>query len=214
MNNALQAAVLMVGVAVVSGCAGLSSVDMSSTDRAQVKTIKLRADSKMPEDMFFQGRAQSVSAAFGLVGALVGEAMSSDPKAQIIATMKKNNIDLPTILQAEFAKAMQAQKEFRVVDGQSSPDAEMVLFVNTYGLGQTQGFSSLLYPLMNVSASLRTPDGTVIWQKTDYVTPQNKENTGGHEFEEYIGKPETLRGTWSNASGIVSRMLVRELSHQ
>jgi hypothetical protein len=210
----MKLALFIVAATMASGCAGLSSVEMSPANRAQVKTIKVRADSKMPEEMFFQGRAQSVSAAFGLIGAVVGEAMSSDPKAQIIATMKSNKIDLPTIVQAEFVKAMQSQNGFRVVDGQSSADAEMVLFVNTYGLGQTQGFSSLLYPLMNVSASLRRPDGTVIWQKTDYVTPQNKENTGGHEFEEYLGKPETLRGTWSNAAGIVSRMLVRELSHQ
>ena len=204
----LIASMVVAAIVALAGCAG---VQMSPADRAQIKTIKIRADDRMPNDMFYHSRAQSVAGAFGLVGALVGLASASDPKAQIIATMKANNIQLPIILQAEFSKAMQSQKEFQVVDGDSSADAEMLLVVNLYGLGQSHGFSSL-YPTLTVSATLRKPDNTVIWQKTDYATPLNKENTGGHEFNEYIGQPELLRATWSNVSGIVSRMLVENLS--
>jgi len=204
---------LIVGaVILIAGCAGLPSVEMNPADRAQIKAVKVRADNKLPEEMFYQGRGQAIAGAFGALGAVAGMAAAEDPKAQITATMSKNNINLPTILQTEFEKTMRSQNQFRVVDERSPADAEMVLVVNTYGLSQSQGFSALLYPMINVSASLRKPDGTVVWQRTDYVTPQNKENTGGHEFDEYIAKPDQLKASWSNVSGIVSRMLVKELS--
>lgn len=203
------------GVALLAtvGCVGLSSVKMSSADRAQTKTITVRADSKMPDEMVYHGPAQSVAGAFGIIGAVVGTSMAEEPKAQIVATMKKNNISLPSIVQAEFVKAMQPHNEFRLAGDGMAADAEMVLFINIYGLAQSSGFSGL-YPLLNVSASLRKPDGTVIWQRTDYVSPHNKENDEVHAFSDFIEQPEVLRGIWSKAAGIVSRMLVRELSPQ
>jgi hypothetical protein len=96
-------------------------------------------------------------------------------------------------------------------DGQAA-DADLILAVNVYGLGQTQGFSSLLYPLINVSATLKKPDGTVVWQNTDFVTPQNSANTGGHEFQQYLEQPELLRATWVNVSQIVSGMVLDDLA--
>ena len=212
MRTHLKRGLIVGAVILIAGCAGLPSVEMNPADRAQIKAVKVRADNKLPEEMFYQGRGQAIAGAFGALGAVAGMAAAEDPKAQITATMSKNNINLPTILQTEFEKTMRSQNQFRVVDERSPADAEMVLVVNTYGLSQSQGFSALLYPMINVSASLRKPDGTVVWQRTDYVTPQNKENTGGHEFDEYIAKPDQLKASWSNVSGIVSRMLVKELS--
>jgi hypothetical protein len=158
MGTWIGAGVVVVALLTTTGCLGLSKVSMSSGDRAQTKTITVRADGKMPEEMFYHGMAQSVGGAFGAIGGAVGAAMAEDPKAQIIATMKSNNISLPSIVQAEFVKAMQAQSEFRVAGDGTVADAEMVLFINRYGLSQSTGFSGL-YPLLNVSASLRKPDG-------------------------------------------------------
>lgn len=211
MRSWIRTVVLGVAMLATVGCVGLSSVKMSSADRAQTKTITVRADGKMPDEMYYHGMAQSVGGGFGLIGGAVGAAMAEDPKSQIIATMKSNNISLPSIVQAEFAKAMQAQNEFRLAGDGVTADAEMVLFINTYGLAQSTGFSGL-YPLLNVSASLRKPDGTVIWQRTDYVTPHNKENDEVHAFSDFIEQPEVLRGIWAKAAGIVSRMLVKELA--
>lgn len=206
--KAVVAGALVATIATMYGCAG---VELSSADRAQTTTIKILANDRMPEEMFFHGKAQSAAGAFGVVGALAGMAMASSPKAQILEKMKEHNIQLPMILQAEFGKAMQSQQDFRIVDETSSADTDMLLTVNGYGLGQSHGFSKL-YPILNVSASLRKPDGRVIWQKTDYVTALNKENNHGYEFDEYMEKPELLRETWSVACSIVSRMLVSELS--
>lgn len=212
MGNDWNKGIVAIAMLLITGCAGLPSVDMSAADRVQIKAVTVRVENKLPEEMFYQGRGQAIAGAFGAIGAVAGMAAADDPKAQIKATMNKNDINLPSILRSEFEKTMRSQSEFRVAEGQSLADAEMVLIVNTYGLSQSQGFSAVLYPMINVSASLRKRDGTVVWQRTDYVTPQNKENSSGHEFDEYIAKPEYLRTSWSNVSGIVSRMLVRELS--
>lgn len=212
MRNALNRGLMVGACILIAGCAGLPSIDMNPADRAQIKAVKIRADNKLPEEMFYQGRGQAIAGAFGALGAVAGVAASQDPKEQIMATMSKNNISLPSILQTEFEKTVRSQGQFRVVDEHSPADAELVLVVNTYGLSQAQGFSAVLYPMINVSASLRKSDGTVAWQRTDYVTPQNKENSSGHEFDEYVAKPDQLKASWSKVSGIVSRMLVKELS--
>lgn len=49
---------------------------LSLADRAQTKTITVRADSKMPEEMFYHGMAQSVGGAFGAIGGAVGASMA------------------------------------------------------------------------------------------------------------------------------------------
>jgi hypothetical protein len=175
MGNNWNKGLLSIAMILMTACAGLPSVDMTAADQAQIKAVTVRVDEKLPEDMFYQGRGQAIAGAFGAIGAVAGMAAADDPKAQIKATMNKNDISLPTILKTEFEKTMRSQSQFRVAEGQTSADAEMVLIVNTYGLSQSQGFSAVLYPMINVSASLRKRDGTVVWQRTDYVTPQNKE---------------------------------------
>lgn len=220
------------------GCVGLPKVRMSPEDRAQTKTIVVRVDERMPEDMSFWGREQSLAVGLGaaagsaagyalagksktqglLLGGLAGGAVAAplyskidDSKSQLLATMRESNINLPAIVQEEFIRAMRSQGDFGVVRNGAAADAEMVLIVNSYGIGQVHGFSSL-YPSLNVSASLRKPDGTVIWQQTDYVTAFNSENDVGHEFSEFIAQPSQLRDAWEKVAGIVSRMLVKELS--
>ena len=65
---------------------------------------------------------------------------------------------------------------------------------------------------MNVSATLKKKSQLGrLWQKTDFATPQNSENNLGHKFDDYMANPELLRNTLTNISGIVSRMLVKDL---
>jgi hypothetical protein len=90
-------------------CAGLPSVDMTTADQAQIKAVTVRIDEKLPEDMFYQGRGQAIAGAFGAIGAVAGMAAADDSKAQIKATMDKNDISLPTILKIEFEKTMRSQ---------------------------------------------------------------------------------------------------------
>jgi hypothetical protein len=211
MNRLWISALCLVAVA-LTGCAGLPTVKMSPDDRAQTKAVRIASNVPLPEDMFFHGRAQSMGAVGGLLGAAMVASVGSEPKETILNTMKTNGIDLSMIVKAEFSKALTAAGQVNVVNANEPADGELSLIVNMFGFGQTQGFSALLYPVLNVSATLTSTDGRVIWQKTDYISPQNDENTGGHRFEEYVQQPELLRSTWTNIAGIVSRLLVKDMA--
>jgi hypothetical protein len=94
----------------------------------------------------------------------------------------------------------------------SPATAELTLAVTFYGLTIKPGLSGVLYPALGVTATLRRPDGQVIWQKYEYVTALNEGNSGGHEFDAYLANPELLRRTFTNAAVIVSRLRVNSLS--
>jgi outer membrane lipoprotein SlyB len=209
----MQVACLAVGLA-VAGCAGMQTVEMSEAQRGQIKNIRVLADSKMPEDMQFHGTTQAVTGVLvgGAVGAIIGHAAAAEPKARIIATMKNSNIDLPTIVKSEFQKAAQSRPELKMAKDNSPATAELTLAVTFYGLTLKPGLSGVLYPALGVTATLRKPDGQVIWQKYEYLTALNEGNTGGHELDAYLANPELLRKTFTNIAAIVTRQLVADLS--
>lgn len=74
-----------------------------------------------------------------------------------------------------------------------------------------QPFGSTLYPLVNVSAVMKTPDGRVVWQATEIAGPLARENRQGYTFDEYARDPELLRQVLVAGSDIVSRMLADNL---
>lgn len=196
------------------GCAGAPTKTMTSEDRASIRTVKVNPDVQMPAEMFFHGRAQSFAAVGGVIGAVAAGQAAEEPSGQIVATLKEKQISLPEIVRAEFQRAANDGGAIEFSDNPAAPDGELVLAVNMYGFGQTQGFSALLYPAMNVSATLKKKDGSIAWQKTEFATPHNAENKYGHEFKDYIADPELLRKTLTNIAGIVGRMLAEDLKKQ
>jgi hypothetical protein len=203
---------MLLVAALLVACAGAPTVSVSSADRAAIKSANVKAEVQVPADMFFHGRAQSFAAVGGVIGAVAGQAAAQEPKAQMLEAMKAKGISVSEIVKAEFVRAANAKGGMKFAEGASPADAELSLTVNVYGFGQTQGFSALLYPMMNVSATLKKPDGTVAWQKTEFAGPLNSENKQGYEFEQYMKDPELMRQVLNNIAAIVSRMLVDDLS--
>jgi hypothetical protein len=198
-------------ILVLTGCAGMppSDVALSAVDRAQIKNIKIRSDGKMPEKMMLY-----LDVGPPLVGAGMAEHGHSDEKSLVIDTMKRNDIDLPAILKSEFQNAVRARADLNLIEDRSPADAELALTVNIYGLYQYQGWRLAgrpLYPILNVTASLRRVDGNVIWQKTEFVSAVNRQNNVSSKFDFYIRNPEHLRRAFTNVAAIVSRMLVDDL---
>lgn len=196
---------------VLAGCAGAPTKNMTAEDRAAVKTVKVNPTVEIAPTMFYHGPAQSAAAIGGMIGAVIGAEAAKGPSGQIVAKLKENRISLPEILKTEFQRAASNSGTMIFSDNPATAEGELTLAINVYGFGQTQGFSPLLYPLMNVSATLKKKDGSIAWQKTDFATPQNSENNLGHKYDDYMANPELLRNTLTNMSGIVSRMLVKDL---
>jgi hypothetical protein len=194
------------------GCAGGPAVKMTPADKLAIRSVSMSAPPTLPAEMFFYGRAQSFAAVGGLVGAALSESVAKEPKEQLLDTMKANGIDLPSILKAEFFGAATSRGLLTQADSTAVPQGDLVLTVNRYGFGQTQGFSPLLFPLLNVTATIKKANGEIAWQRTDVALPLNSENEYGYEFQQYMNDPELLRKTLTNISSIVSRMLVDALA--
>lgn len=206
---------LFVAAAFLTGCASVPSKTLATDERAALKTIRVNPNVELPKEMFYHGRAQSFAAAGGLVGALVADSLdvTKEPARAILATMKAKQISLPEIVKAEFQRAANGGP-MKFAENAAQADGELTLTVQMYGLGQTQGFSALLFPTLKLTASIKKNDGTLVWQQTDFVTPLNAENTIGHPVEKYVEQPELLRAAFTNVSGIVSRLLVKDLQKQ
>lgn len=187
----------------ITGCLGLQKVNMSAADRAVVKTIKVRADDRLPP-LAYPNKAHAVGGAIaGPAGAIVAGAIAGDPAEKLLEIMKTNKIHLPSILSGECSQTMQSQG-WTIVDLNSPADAEMVLIVNQYGLSSPP-LSSVLQPRLHVSASLRKSDGTVIWQQNAHTKISD-----GSSFEAYAEHPEFLRDVWVKAARVVSSQLIAQ----
>lgn len=198
-------------IVLLTACAGAPTVNLSDADRARVKTVSIKPEVTMPQEMFYQARAQGIGAAFGLLGALATQGAANEPKEQVPVIMKNNGIEVPNILRVELEKALRTSS-LQVVPPESKADAEISLQVAVYGYAQKNGLSNTVYPMINVSATMKSPDGKTIWQKTDYITALNGENDVGYEFPQFVEKPERLRETMTKVSGMVTRLLVADLN--
>lgn len=207
--------------ALLSGCVGAPTVSMGAADRLTIKVVSVSKEVQLPAQFNFHERGAGIGAVFGLVGALVEHAATSGnpvgPESNgslILRALKNNNISVQDIVRTEFIKEATGRGSLKVVDTAVAPDAVLSLVINSYGLGRTHAFGEQLHPVLNVSASMKKPDGTVVWQKTDYVSAVSADNKKTGTLEEYKATPELLRAAFTNAASIVGRWLVEKLPAQ
>jgi hypothetical protein len=198
------------------GCAGGPSISMSDSDRAAIKTVAIASEVQIKPEFSFQEKGAGMGAVFGVVGAVV-EVMATQPATplsngnQILAMMKANNISVQEIVKAEFTRAATARGATKFTETSDSADATLSLTINLHGLGRTHLLGGQLHPVLNVSATMKNPSGSVIWQRTEFITPMNAENKKSAEFEEYMKNPELLRAAFTNAATIVTKWLADKL---
>jgi len=195
----------------LSGCAGAPTKKLDSAGKSAIKSVAVKPDAPLPSEMFYQGRAQSIGLGIGgVIGHVIAQGMTSD-KDIIQQTLKTNQINVGEIVATSFASQLRESGKFPLADGGAPGDARFEFEVVMYGLGQTQGFASTLYPTIGVNGALKRPDGTVLWQKYEYITPLNKENTIGAEPEAYAKDPELLRQAFSKAAAALTKLFVDDL---
>ena len=51
-------------------------------------------------------------------------------------------------------------------------DAQVDLIVNAYGISHAHVSGTTLYPIVSVSATMRTPDGKAIWQASHVASAE------------------------------------------
>ena len=207
----LATASAVIASLLLAACAA-PRVGMTDAARSSVHTVSVEPNVTLPEDMYYQGPGQTGMAMLGIVGALASQSTAATPKARMHAVMDEHHISVPEIVAAEFAKQSNAGTTMKFVVGTEPADARVSLNVLMYGVAQSQGFGTTLYPTFTVKATMTKADGTVLWQATDYVTALNGENKEGHTIEDYLKDPELIRKSFTSGTDIVSRMLVTDLA--
>ncbi len=209
-SRAATAGALAVSL-LLAACAN-SPVAMKDDARAAIHTVSIDPTVTLPEDMYYQGPGQTALGMLGIVGALAAQSSSATPRARLHAVMDANNISVPNIVSTEFAKQAGSATGMNFVVGNDPADAHVKMSVLMYGLVQSQGFGSTLYPVFTVTATMTKADGTVLWKDTDYVTALNGDNKEGHTIEDYLKDPELLRKSFTSGSDLVGHMLAANLA--
>lgn len=224
----------MMLVLTLSGCTSFQA--MSSADRARIHRLYVSDTVKMPDSMFYWDRARSVAVGIGAgvgvaagagssssstkgaligvgagMGAVVGEQMSHEPSQKILQAMHSSLIDIGALVRQDLMDELVRTGKMELVDEPGKADATLVLEVEMYGFGQTQGFSSILYPVLRVDARIADTADKRVWQKADYIVPLSKKNKKGNTFEEYLQNPRKIRENFSIASKAVAGNIVAEL---
>ena len=208
----LATACVVAAASLLAACAGAPKIAISDTAKSSIHSVSIDPAVTVPPDLYYQGPGQAAMMSLGIVGALASSATAETPKARIKAVMQEKQISVADIVATEFAKQGNAGTAMKFEVGSQPADARVTLAVNIYGISQSQGFGSTLYPMMNLSATMKKPDGTIVWQATDFVSPLNSDNKEGHTIEEYLTDPELLRKAYTNGSDLVARMLVSDLA--
>jgi hypothetical protein len=205
--------------------------------QSQIHTLKILPVIWSTKDITYMGREQAWGAALGagvgvaagavakassvgtaalsgvgfVAGMKAGDLASMSTVEAIVYNMDAANIDLGEIVRKRFEEELVKTGRFKVVGEQETADAELQLTVNNWGFALTQGFSSVVYPTINVTGLLKHGEERV-WQRTEYITAFNSGNTFGFTPLRYRTEPELLRTALDGVSQIVDQYLVKDLT--
>lgn len=217
----------------MSGCA---SQKLTPEHRAQIKTVKVLPVKWESKQVSYMGREQAWGAALGAglgagigmasgasrlgssalsgagfaVGLKTGDLASMSTVEAILYVMETEKIDLGELLKQNFVTELNKNSSLRVVGDDEVADAQIQLTVDSWGFSLTQGFSSVVYPVINVVAVMNRGDEQ-LWQQGDRVTPFTSGNDYGYTPLQYRTEPQTLRLALKGVTEIVSQPLAEGL---
>lgn len=183
----LRYMIFIISLFLITACA--SNVQITKENKAKITSVAIDKKVTLPEEPYIQGANSRIAFLFGGGIGVAAESMSAGEAFK--KYMEKNNIDLAKIVVASFEEIIQKDNIFAL-----SEDAtfRLKLKVNVFGYGESR-FLGLITPkvyrkpLMNITATMTDVDGKIIWEKTDYLTPQSDKTTE-YTFEDLAGKPE------------------------
>lgn len=154
--------------------------------------------------------AAALSGAGFAAGMKAGDVASMSTVEAIVYNVDSANIDLGDMVKKNFETELEKTGRFKVVGKQEPADAELQLTVNSWGFALTQGFSSVVYPTISVTGTLKRGE-ELVWQRTENISPFNGANTYGYTPLRYRTEPELLRMALGGISQIAGEYLVKDL---
>ncbi len=212
LRSAIGASCLLAMTSLMTACVA-PPVAMSTNTRSGIHTVRVNPVVKVPAEMLYRGRKEGLAmmAAGPLLGDLVASSVGKETSEQLLAEMRANHIDLGAIVAAEFARQASAGSPIAFVVGPGPADAQVDLTVNAYGIVHASALGTRLYPIVSLTATMKTPEGALVWQANHVAGAQSAEDKDGHALDDYLRDPELLRGAFVTGSDIVSRVMVQDL---
>jgi hypothetical protein len=176
-----------------------------------IKEVTLDHQVSQPEIPFIQGASAKSFGAFMIAGGIGAAFDQKSAGKAFLEYMRKNNIDISTIVLNSFTRVIKEDKPFELgVSG----DVTLRLVINTYGFGA----AGLLggndrRPMINITASLLKSDGNVIWKKTDFITNLSKQ-TDAHTYDQLAQTPQLTSQSFEQASVLVARMILADFKQR
>jgi hypothetical protein len=192
---------------ILTGC--VSQKSLTKKDKESIRSVSINKQVKMPDDFLYMGPAQAWGVAGGLIGAMAGQSDARSAKAQIKTAMQENQIDLEQISREQLEAELLKANLFPSIVPEGG-DAEIRLEVRLFGLVQKNSFSAQLKPTLGITGILVGSNGTVFWQKYDYITAFN-DQTPEHTIEEYLKNPQFLREAFITSAKVISEGLVKDI---
>jgi hypothetical protein len=197
MRSALAA------VAISVFCCGNAGAQGAPADPGSIKRVLIDSEIPQPEIPLIQSPGNFK--AF-LIGGGIGAAIDQTSAGKAFREyMRKNNIDISKIVFESFKRVIEEDKTFAL---DADADTKLKLAINSYGFGAS-GFmgGSERRPLINITASLVSSTGNVVWKKTDYITNLSK-LTQVYTYEQLAENPQLIVKSFDQASVLVSRMIL------
>lgn len=186
-------------------CADGAAAQIQQSDLRAVNRVTIDSEIPQPEIPLVQGSGNFK--AF-MVGGGIGAVLDQNKTGKVFREyMSRNEVDISKIVLSSFTRVIEEDKPFELgADG----DATLKLAINNYGFGA----SSLLggsqrRPIVNVTASLVSNDGTVIWKKTDFITNLSK-LTEAYTYDQLAQDPQLTAKSLEQASVLVAHMIFAE----
>lgn len=192
-------------VSFLFACAGGSNIVISKQDLVAIKSISINPDVVVPELPYVQGINMRRYGWLGGIGAAAGA--HADSKI-FQSYLDDNKIEISEIVLNCFKDAIAQKELFKITD---SHPIQLKLQVNTYGFGVAGVFDQdNVTPLINISASLISADGTkTIWKKTDYIVSSSELTK--YPIEQLIKEPDLTKRSLAEAAKIVTELIISEL---
>ena len=201
MRSALAAlAVLLLGYA-----DGVGAQD-AQRDPRSIKRIAIDSAIIQPEIPLIQSPGNFK--AFMLAGGIGAAIDQQDAGKAFREYMRKNNIDISTIVFESFKRVIEEDKTFALG---ADADARLKLAINSYGFGVAGFFGGdARRPLINITALLVSNAGDVVWKKTDYITNLSK-LTEAYTYDQLAQNPQLTIKSFEQVSVLLSRQILSDL---
>jgi hypothetical protein len=203
-RSSAAAALLLAATSLcLSACAGKP---LTSVDRSLYRTAAVSSAVKMPPryqytDLTAQ-RARGAGGSFGLVGALVGEAVAAGSEGagrkRFDPVVAASPVDVRRLVHENFVRTLEGSKLFTLTP--ANPDATFSLNVTSYGVAPVD--DNRLGGAIAAQATMRDRAGKQIWSRSTVAFSDTSA-----DLEQYEATPRL----WNQVMGEAAQKLARQL---